>query len=53
MFGFVNLLHTQLVLTNKYRAIADLHNLQLTVTHALEFPVFTSLTLVTELKILL
>jgi hypothetical protein len=34
----------------QYSAIADLHNLQFTVTHALGFPVFTSRILVTELK---
>jgi hypothetical protein len=35
---------------NQYSAIADLHNLQFTVTHALGFSVFTSCNLVTELK---
>jgi hypothetical protein len=34
----------------QYSAIADLHNLQFTVTHALGFSVFTSRTLVMELK---
>jgi hypothetical protein len=33
-----------------YSAIADLHNLQFTVTHALGFSVFTSRTPVMELK---
>jgi hypothetical protein len=35
----------------EYSAIADLHNLQFTVTHALRFPVSTSHRLVTELKV--
>jgi hypothetical protein len=34
----------------QHSAIADLHNLQFTVTHALGFSVFTSGILVTELK---
>jgi hypothetical protein len=34
----------------QYSAIADLHNLQFTVTHALGFRVFASRILVTELK---
>jgi hypothetical protein len=36
---------------NQYSAIADLHNLQFTVTHALGFSVFSSRTLVTEIKL--
>jgi hypothetical protein len=35
---------------NQYSAIADSHNLQFTVTHALGFSVFTSRLLVTEFK---
>jgi hypothetical protein len=34
----------------QYNAIADLRNLEFTVTHALGFSVFTSRILVTELK---
>jgi hypothetical protein len=36
---------------NYYRAIADLHNLQSTVTHALGFSVITNRLLVTELRV--
>jgi hypothetical protein len=32
----IKTLYNQLVLTSKYRAIADLHILQFTVTHALD-----------------
>jgi hypothetical protein len=46
--GFINTLYNQLVLNKKYSAIADLHNLQFTVTHALGFSVFTSRILATE-----
>jgi hypothetical protein len=34
----------------QYNVIADLHNLQLTVTHAIGFSVFTSRILITEIK---
>jgi hypothetical protein len=34
----------------QYSAVADLHNLQFTDTHALGFSVFTCRNLVTELK---
>jgi hypothetical protein len=44
MIGFINTLY------NQYSAIADLHNLQFIVTHALGFSVFTSHILVMELK---
>jgi hypothetical protein len=44
MIGFISTLYNRLV------PIADLHNLQFTVTHAQEFSVFTSRILVTELK---
>jgi hypothetical protein len=50
MIVFINVLCSQLVLNNKYIAIADLHNLQFTVTHALGFSVVTSRILITELK---
>jgi hypothetical protein len=50
MIGFIDTLYNQLVLNNQYSTIADLHNLQFTVTHALGFSVFTSRILVTELK---
>jgi hypothetical protein len=53
MIGFINTLRSQSVLNKQYSAIADLHNLQLTVTHALGFSLFTSRILVTELKVLL
>jgi hypothetical protein len=35
---------------NYYRAVADIHNLQFTVAHALGFLVFTRRLLVTEFK---
>jgi hypothetical protein len=50
--GFIDYFNTQLVTTPKYSAIADLHNLQFTVTHAKSFPVrnvFTSSCLATAL----
>jgi hypothetical protein len=50
MIGFINTLYNQLVLNKQYSAIADLHNLQFTVTHALGFSVFSSRILVTELQ---
>jgi hypothetical protein len=50
MIGFINTLYNQLVHNKKYSAIAELHNLQLTVTHAIGFSVFNSCILVTELK---
>jgi hypothetical protein len=49
MIRFINTLYNQLVLTSN-TALADLHNLQFTVTHALGFSVFTSFILVTESK---
>jgi hypothetical protein len=48
MIGFIDTLHT----TRDYRqysAIADLHTLQFTATHALGFTVFTSRILATDL----
>jgi hypothetical protein len=50
MIGFINTLYNQHVLNKQYSAISDLHNLQFTITHALEFSVFASCILVTELK---
>jgi hypothetical protein len=51
MIGFIITLYVQSTRTYKqYNAIADLHNLQFTVTHAIGFPVFTGRILVTELK---
>jgi hypothetical protein len=46
MIGFVK--STRIY--KQYSTIADLHNLQFTVTHALGFSVFISRILVTELK---
>jgi 3-deoxy-D-arabino-heptulosonate 7-phosphate (DAHP) synthase class II len=42
MIGFIDTLDTVLGTTGNYSAIADLHTLQFTVTHALGFSVFTS-----------
>jgi hypothetical protein len=42
MIGFIDTLYTPLGTTDNYSAIADLHTLQFTVTHALVFSVFTS-----------
>jgi hypothetical protein len=50
MFGFIGTSVTISFNFNDYSAIAVLHNLQLTVTHALWFSVFTILLLITELK---
>jgi hypothetical protein len=49
MIGFIENLYTQLGTTANYSAIADLHTLQSTVTHALGFSVFTSRILATNL----
>jgi hypothetical protein len=45
VIGCINTLY------DHYSAIADLHYFLFTVTHALEFSVFTSRLLVTELKV--
>jgi hypothetical protein len=48
--GFIDHLYTQLGTTSIYSAIATLHTLQITTTHAKSFPacyVFTSRSLVT------
>jgi hypothetical protein len=44
----IGTLHTQLGTIGNYSAIADLHNLQFTITHALGFSVFTSRILATD-----
>jgi hypothetical protein len=50
MIGFTDTLYTPLETTgNTASAIADLHTLQFTVTHALGFSVFNSRILVTDL----
>jgi hypothetical protein len=46
MIGFIQSTYTY----KQYSTLADLHNLQFVITHALGFSVFTSRTLVTELK---
>jgi hypothetical protein len=48
MIGFADTLYTVLGTTGNNSAIADLHTLQFTVTHALGFSVFTSRILVTD-----
>jgi hypothetical protein len=50
MIGFIGTSVIISVNYNQYSAIADLHNLQFTVTHALGFSVFSSCVLVMELK---
>jgi hypothetical protein len=50
MIGFIS---TSVIISlnyNQYSAIADLHNLQFTVAHALGFSAFTSRLLATELN---
>jgi hypothetical protein len=51
MIGFIGTLYIQLGTTGSYSAIADLHTLQFTVTHALGFSVFTSRILATDFHI--
>jgi hypothetical protein len=51
MIGFIGISVTSSLNHIYYSAIADLHNLQFTVTHALEFAVFTSRLLATDLNI--
>jgi hypothetical protein len=48
MVGFIDTSYTPLGTTGNYSAIADLHTLQFTVTHALGFSVFTSRILATD-----
>jgi hypothetical protein len=50
MTGFIGTLVTISLNYKYYSAIADLHTLQVTVTHALSLSVFISRLLVTELK---
>jgi hypothetical protein len=50
MIGFISTSVTISLNYNQYNAIADLHNLQFTVTHAVGFSVFISRLLATELK---
>jgi hypothetical protein len=50
MIGFIDTYTiTQFRTTGYYSAIAILHTFQLTITHALGFPIFTSHILVTDL----
>jgi hypothetical protein len=49
MIGFIDTLFTQLSTTVNYSAIAILHILQFTFTHALGFPVCTNPILATDL----
>jgi hypothetical protein len=49
MIGFIDTLFTQLGTTSNYSAIADVHTLQVTVTHALGFSGFISRILATDL----
>jgi hypothetical protein len=48
IIGFIDTLFTQLDSTGNYSAIADLHTLQFTVTHALGYSIFTSYILATD-----
>jgi hypothetical protein len=49
MIRFIDTLYIQIGITSNYSAIADLHTLQFTVSHALGFSVFTSRNLATDL----
>jgi hypothetical protein len=49
MIRFIEILFTQLLSTGKYVAVSDLHTLQFTATHVLEFSIFTSRILATDL----
>jgi hypothetical protein len=50
MIGFIDTVYIHTIRDyRKYRAIADLHTLQFTVTHTLAFSVFTSRILATDL----
>jgi hypothetical protein len=49
MIGFIDTLHIELGTTGNYSAIVILHTLQFTVTHAIEFSVFTSRFMATDL----
>jgi hypothetical protein len=50
MIGFIGASFTVSLNYNQYRAVADLHNLQFTVAHALGFSVSTSRLLATNLN---
>jgi hypothetical protein len=50
MIGFIGTLVTTSLNYNQYSAVADLYNLNFTVAHPLEFSVYTSRLLITELK---
>jgi hypothetical protein len=50
MIGFSGTSVTTSLNYNQYNAIADLHNLQFTVAHALGFSIFASRFLAMELK---
>jgi hypothetical protein len=49
MIGFIDTLCTPLGTTGNYSAMADLHTLEFTVTHALGFSGFTSRSLAKDL----
>jgi hypothetical protein len=51
MIGFIDTLFTVLGITSNYSAMAILHILQFTSTHALGFSVFTSRILVTDVTV--
>jgi hypothetical protein len=50
MIGFINTWVTTALNYNQYNSIADLHNLQFTVAHALGFSVSTSRLIATDLN---
>jgi hypothetical protein len=50
MIGFIGISVTVSLNYNQYSAIADVHNLQFTVTHALGFSIFTSCLLAMDLN---
>jgi hypothetical protein len=49
IIGFIDILYTVVGTTGNYIAIADLHNLHVTVTNAIGFSLFTSRILATDL----
>jgi hypothetical protein len=52
MIGFIALVHSTLNY-KKYSAVADLHTVQFTVTHARGFSIFTSRILATDFTIVI
>jgi hypothetical protein len=48
LIGIIDTLYNKLKTTRNYSAIADLHTLQFTVTHALVFSAFTNRILATD-----